>query len=812
MGCFALTTGHAEPRSDSAAGVAQVNTGAPPAALAAGPLLDVPAGRGQPRLRVERRADVLLAAVCTPTCDWAQAAQVTLEPAHAAMQLRAEVLELGARRRAAHVTLSDESERAWHWVVAAPLSGVRPLVAFAGEVGLTRGEPPDRSGTALELLRRPNGEVDVVVGELREDVHLCGRRALLGPRLLYAQDLTLRRIKFQRLAEAERAGAPRLVAQAEAQATWPLLQVQVASSATGDPRALTDGDPATYWAEGRSGAGAGEFVVMRSASEIALRGFSFTLVPRPPNPEGIAPRYVWLATDTALFRVEFPADARTGDGGEYTVLLPGSVNASCVALVLDEAYGDAPDAQVTIAEIAAIPAEGAVDVEQALLDLDRGGDAARRAELVLPMLGAPAFELLSRRYLSLSEGGRVRALRVIDQAPCERAAMVYVAALSGAVDAERRHAQTSLRRCRAQAVDAMARLLPKVDAPRTSALAPMLANVDPARAVDILASLLDQVSSEKRRILRQALARAAATEAGRAQVRELLHQAEDRRRVIEVMRALGPELEQHRARATELIRVWLRQPLAYEERYLLVGAMAQLASADGEFSRQLAQWMATDSALPVRAQAARWTPPDAAGLPALLRALSDPEVRVREAAVENLGEHRVAAAAETLQRLLRRDPWPLVRSAAVRALRRLPATQQSVEELARAAAGDESPEVRRPALLALGRLRAASQSRVIRGRFEADEDPHVRAAAAAVLGQLCDTQTTERLLDAALKLASLHASENEVIVGRASLQALGRLAPSDLQQRLSPLLVEQAPPPTRRAAQAALESRNVCTR
>lgn len=810
VSCSLGSPARAQSATSSAAEAHLQETPRPAPPAAAEPLLSVPAGKGQARLSVERRGEALLAAVCRASCDWAQAAQVTLEPSRDATRLRAQVLELGAGRRAAHVTLAD-SDRAWHWVVAAPLSGSQPVVAFAGDAGLTRGEAPDRTGTMVELLRRAGGEVDVVVGELREDVDLCGRRALLAPRVLYAKDLTLRRVKLQRLAEAEREAAPRLTAHSERVSTLPLLQARVASSATGDPRALTDGNPGTYWAENRSGAGGGEFVVMRSPPEIPLRGFSFSLVPVPANPDGVAPRHVFLATDSALFGVEFPEDARAGDGGEYTVVLPEPLSTSCVALVLDEAYGDEPEAQLTIADLAAVPAEGAVDVEQALLDLDRGGEAAQRAEAVLGVLGAPAFELLSRRYLSLSEGGRVRALRVMGQAPCEHAAIVYVAALTESSDAERRSAEASLRRCREQGVEAMARLLPKVDAARTRALAPVLTELDPARAVLILGPLLEQVSSNKRAILRQSLARAAATNAGRDQVRGLLNAEVDRRQAIEVMRALGPELETHRARAVELIATWLRQQLTYEERYLLVAPMAQLAGSDRRFSQQLARWIEADPVLPVRAHAARLTPPDESALPTLLRALRDSEVRVREAAVENLGSHRVAAAEELLLGLLNEDPWPLVRSATVRAVSRLPVTQRGVQALARAAADDESPEVRRPAVLALGRLRATGQRAMIRQRFDADDDPHVRAAAAAVLGQLCDTEMTARLLETALKLASLQASENDVIVGRAALQALGRIAPSDLKQRLAPLLAPEAPPPTRRAAGAALKQSNVCT-
>src|SRR5690606_34594106 len=135
-------------------------------------------------------------------------------------------------------------------------------------------------------------------GEMNESMTLCGRPAVVAPRLLTPGDLKLHPAKVQRLSSEERASAPRLQAQAidAPVSPAPLLRAISASSAVGNPAALTDSDLESTWAENRGGSGRGEFVLMLSPPELPIAAFE--LVVRPPVreiPHAVAPKTFFLA-------------------------------------------------------------------------------------------------------------------------------------------------------------------------------------------------------------------------------------------------------------------------------------------------------------------------------------------------------------------------------------------------------------------------------------------------------------------------------------------------------------------------------------
>ncbi|HEX7672040.1 MAG TPA: hypothetical protein VF395_20740, partial [Polyangiaceae bacterium] len=268
-------------------------------------------GGGQRALAVGFDASGNLRARVCPSdpcgTDGGKALAVPPEALRLANGARLRVVRLGLERTAVVVEIPDAAKaRAWTAIVAAPLTGAEPLVPFGEYTGLAQGVEGERSGPTV-LVR----EEGVYVGVTREDRDLCGRPALLSPRVFDPATLTLLPAKLQRLSEAEREAAPRLVAQrTEGEAPPSLLRAQWGTSAAeGAPvAALTDGNADTAWAEGRSGVGRGEAVVMRSPREVPFAAFELSFLdskkkaPAPipatakiavPQPSLLPPKEVW---------------------------------------------------------------------------------------------------------------------------------------------------------------------------------------------------------------------------------------------------------------------------------------------------------------------------------------------------------------------------------------------------------------------------------------------------------------------------------------------------------------------------------------
>jgi HEAT repeat protein len=113
----------------------------------------------------------------------------------------------------------------------------------------------------------------------------------------------------------------------------------------------------------------------------------------------------------------------------------------------------------------------------------------------------------------------------------------------------------------------------------------------------------------------------------------------------------------------------------------------------------------------------------------LLKALSDPEVRVREASVRALALPEASFASQQLLGLLEQDQWPLVRAAVADALAKHPAGAELDRPLT-LALGDDSPLVRARSIRALAERRASGVASRIRDRLIDEEEwPEVRAEA-----------------------------------------------------------------------------------
>src|SRR5690606_22284599 len=104
-----------------------------------------------------------------------------------------------------------------------------------------------------------------------------------------------------------------------------------------------------------------------------------------------APRTLWVVTDDAVFHLDLPASEPSAP--HWYVPFPVAVNTGCLAIALDTAHAPefaanptasaSPSLNVGLAELAATTDVDKARLDQALADLDTGGDQAAAAERLL---------------------------------------------------------------------------------------------------------------------------------------------------------------------------------------------------------------------------------------------------------------------------------------------------------------------------------------------------------------------------------------------------------------------------------------------
>jgi hypothetical protein len=724
---------------------------------------------------------------------------------------RLSIVGIGAGRRVIVVTVpGDRPERRFEVVVAAPLAGSAPIVLFAGLTGLAEGEDGVRHG-GMVVVSAPDetGARSVAIGEAREEVSICGRPTILAPRQLDSRDLTLKPAKVQRLDADERKRAPRLTAEKVPDGTPlgpPLLHATGASSAVGNPAALTDGNLETTWAENRGGSGKGEFAVMNAPGELAIDAIDLAVRPAQATPaRAVAPKELWLATSKQLFGVTLPEDAWSKPGVRYRVRFPSPIKDDCLAVVLDSAFDERPDVSVTLAEVSAVTSLGSVNLLELVAALDGGGPKAQSAKVVLRSLGQPAFEAVAAGFSKLGEGGRRAALEVLDAAPCATSAPAYVEAFLGPVDAHRIHAQGHLPQCGAEAAPLLAAKLPAARGRALTTLANALADVAPVAAVELFVPLMEERAVERRAALRSALGRVADRKQAAAALRKVLADpATPEVALLDVLRGVGARARDLMPESAVALSRLAPPASSLRLRYLRIGPSSELAASVPNARLLLEQAMSTDPDAHVRAAAIVAAHDPHLFQPALLRGLSDADPRVRMAAARSLANAADARATPALLATFKSDHWPAVRALSAEALGFAPVSLATDQELV-AGVLDESWVVRRASLAALGARNARSHGEVVLERLDDDEEwPAVRLTAARTLGSLCYGPALGTLTVHARTLADPMASMDERGIGYAALGALRDLSPGDLQQRLHPLLDAHAPAGARAAAKAAL--------
>lgn len=778
-----------------------------------------PAGGGLPALtvRVDLAAGVVLAGE--------QRVPVGLDRARlpAEASVAVEVIAVGSGRHLVRVRVParDDDGVAWE----ALLAGGQPQPLFAGMTGFTGGDPGERTGKAVRVVAEADRSF-VLVGDVREDLGICGQPAtLLEPEAVYPASLDLRPATVQRLDEAQRANARPLVAVDRGPAAdAPLARLLVArgSSVQGSRGAeLTDGDPATAWSEDRPGMGQGEFVTMAAPTDVPVARLQIVLTPRreaqdegDAKPPVAAPRTFYLVTAAETFLVTMPGDAWRKPGEAYEIVLPEPIRTSCVSLVLGEAYArDLPHPRVTVAELTAysefdVPGATLVDVARQLSG-PRGAAAAQ----VLERAGASALAAVKSRYGSLDARGRALAIDVAcSHDRCEESAPLLARGLCEASGQAPRKAREKLERCK-EAIPVLAAKL-RDDPSSRACVAPALVALAGQGALEpiadaIAATALADVAT--RAALRAAFAQALQG-AAPGRLAPLLADAQRSPRArLEMMRAAGPRVAEARGESERALEELFAATPPMRDRYLALGPLGELARAgDAGAGARITGALAHDADWPVRARAAEVAP----GLPsvkdALLAAARDAEPRVREAALQAMTAPPDAPVLQVATATLGRDGWSFVRVSAIGVLARA-ASSSDVDAALAGALEDGSARVRGAAVVALGRRRAASRSEAVRRRLDdGSEDVDVRSAAARALGAMCDGASVGRLTELARKLAVTGASEDEQQVALGALEGLAAIHPPDLESRLAPLRAKTAPPSVHDAADRALAARGVC--
>jgi hypothetical protein len=728
---------------------------------------------------------------------------------------RLAVVGIGSGRRAIVVTVpSNVPARSFEAVVVAPLAGSAPVVLFAGVTGLAQGEDGLRHG-GMVMVSEPDedGARRILVGEQREDVMLCGRPSILAPRMVDARDLTLKPAKVQRLAAGEREQAPRIAA---TRATTPpgaavrLLRAVSASSAVGNPAALTDDNPETTWAENRGGSGKGEFVVMNAPPELPMLGVELTVRPeKAGSSKGVAPKELWVVTTKRAFLVTLPEDGWKQPGARYVAHFPAPIKDDCIAIAIESAFDERPDAEVTLAEVSLESALGGASLAELVAALAGGGATAESAKAVLRGLGAPAHEAVAAKYVSLDEGGRRVALEVLDGAACTTSAPAYVTALQSPVEGQRLHAEARLPRCAREAAPLLVTALNGAQGASFVTLATTLAAIAPADAVRAFVPLFRERDVARRRALRTALGRAARTSAAAPAVRQVLTDpGTPKVALLDVLRALGPEARAFAKEASTALARLGGTNAYFRTRYLQVAPAGLLAAHSPDARSLLSTALVADKDGRVRAAAARAILDANAFQPALVRALADPEVRVRADAARALAGAPGGAATPALLERLEDDDWPLVRAAAAASLGAAPANAGADKALGRALE-DEAWLVRRETLGALGRRRARAYTTAVIERLDDKEERFdVRVAAARALGLLCDPAAVPALSAKLEPLADPYGSQEARGIAVAALGALRDIGPADFKQRIAILYDKSAPAVARAAAEAALSAPN----
>ncbi len=762
-------------------------------AWAAAPSFDVPATSAQQALHVEVAPGALHLTTCARApCTTGTASSLEIPDPFGSSSSRAtlRVLSIGAHRSIALVEIHDDGTgQSWAALLGAAPTGAA-VVIFDGLAHV--GEAVGSSEPSVIGITQVGAVEQVLVGSEEPSFDLCGRPAMLGPKLVDPKDLGLKPVLYQRLLKKDRDAAPILEATAH-EGTAPLgqvLSVRGATSAIGSPANLLDGNLDTSWSEGRGDDGRGEFVAFNAPAAVGLTGLVFDVRPTTRTvSNGAAPLSAFVATDHELFLVHFPTDGWKAAGSSFDVSFPTTVHTSCLAVVLEESYtgDDSSQAVVTLSEVQArTELDGVTDLAGLAKMLATGDDRAHAARDILMGAGPAGLAALRPEYDGLPEAGRLLALDVVDQAPCEEGATFYARSLASKNKAEHEHALEHLKRCGKGATEALVQAVTDEKSPSRVEAASLLASASPEQTLKVLTRAPASTPAVHKAFL-QALKQAARDPRTEGTLATLFiddtlspEATLTLLRVAETRVSSGPLVEP----ATRALQRLMPTVTSFADRYLLLEPAARLARVGAPGAVEFLRHALLDPDAHLRGRAGALSLLVSPLRAPALALLGDAEPRVREAVALAAAEVSDSALTRPLLGLLS-DEWTFVRAAAYRALAMAP-PDGTVDRTLLEHLGEERVQyaklelvralTHRQALVALPALRALVQDK--------KESIDVRIAAIRALGELCDQTSLDALTQLAHEGETPMSEEDAQSLGRAAMVALHRLNPLDLKARM----------------------------
>ncbi|MGD8863013.1 MAG: HEAT repeat domain-containing protein [Myxococcales bacterium] len=749
-------------------------------------------------------------------------------PLRAVRGVQVEPVELKGPNAAAILRIDgDDGQRAGA-VVVRDRRG-HPRILWSGALD-RRGDPGERAGHMIQVDDRTgDGHPDIVVAMHTDRARICGEdETPLHPRAVDPRSLTLRPVVLDRLAPVKPA-PPRVEAVAESPGPEgpPVLRSLAVSAVSSQPgvddpalatpvSALTDGDPNTYWSEGRGGGGRGEFVTFRwRGGGFPIRALALTPLPggdASAEAMSVAREVTLVGDDGARVDVALPDSPEPGK--RYWATFDSPLDWSCLSIVFRRT-APREGSKAGGAVLAEVEAYTDLDfgsgVDRLVAALSGSGTDASNAADLLRTLGPEVVPPVAVAFPTLSPEGRRRAMRVfVAHAANSEPAR---AALAGALGDEA---------LRDEALDALlglgdpgiALLAPRVTRPGPlgDATAVALAKHAPLRALDPILAALSSDEGSERAPLRKALV-VATRRGGIPALQPIREWAADGavagvggRAAVALALAGQKGMPEARALASELLETTYPQAETFEDRWRLVETARVLSGSPAvdawlsDLAGSEERWMLRGAAIhALRARGAEQA--DAAAR----KGLGDEYPRVRMAAARSLTGR--ASERQALTELAEGDRWPMVRAAALDALSGIDGASAAWL----AALDDRAKLVRAAAVRGLTRARARDAWPQVKARLlDDDEWPEVVTEGIAFVRAMCVQDGAGVLLSILRRGLKPDAWEPDRDVSAVAFQALLDLGGEPAKAAISAVGGRHAPPGYRAAIERTSQAKPAC--
>lgn len=656
-------------------------------------------------------------------------------------------------------------------VIGAPHAA--PSVLFHDSLAFRGEDPGERARYDVVVADLGAGHPEVIVGERREDVQICGLgAALVNARAIDPATLTLRRVVLNPL----RAGLIENVPPAQplnaialgdpAHAPLPMIS-SIAFTSTVDRgtassavAALADRSDTTAWtAQQHSVANA----------RVTLAGFAAerVIVVAPPLPAVLPHRVTVLTGDAhAALDVTLPV---VPPGTRVAIPLLPARELHCLSFVV----ADTANATTTaIADVQiASELEHAPDLA-ATLAAALGGPHGDQAAQLLEGLGDRGVAAIAQQLGTLEPPAAREAIRLLEGHRTPAVAAALVAVLERREIAGR--ARDALQRFGPAALEALSAAIP-MRASVTALIATLRAPLEARLHAIVPALSLEPAPWHAARGATEALIEeavgAGSLEAWLAMIPSEITAA------TRALRLAAEAATTDAARATVAARAHAVQPTRFDDRFRLLLPLA----GDATGVQQVETTALHDADADLRWEAVRvlgsGRSPDA-----LARALTDPTPRVRAQAASGLRGASSGHAA-LLDRLAH-DAWPSVRASAAEALGGVAENAGALSDALR----DPSVIVVRAAIAALGQTPGATiGARLMTYAEDGGANPDLRTDALHAIATRCDRAMTARLATLVGREIDPILPPTEQAVGHAALAALGHIDPPQARALLARL-------------------------